>query len=144
MSWWDNGDDVLGDGPADKLTACWRTLLARRAAPGLGPPSTEEALESFAAALRAAPLDPPFAKMVMWRDRDRVREFDGSRGLPELTEAFAAAMEPIARDYQRQTDRRPRPSEVVKTLNFLLRPEPETYLADATEEEWKTLRLRAG
>ena len=30
MSWWDDGPDVLGDGPADLLRAAWRRILAQR------------------------------------------------------------------------------------------------------------------
>lgn len=144
MSWWDDGDDVLGDAPADKLRAAWRTLLARRAERGIDPPTTDDALESFAAALRAARVDPPFTRMVMWSGRDRLRDYDGSAGVAELTDAFAGALEPIAQDYQRQVNRLPRPSELVKTLDFVLSADPRSYLVDATAAQWKTLRLGAG
>ena len=143
MSWWDDGDDVLGDSPADKLKAAWRTLLARRSERGLGPPTTDEALASFAAALRAAPLDPPFTRMVLWRGRERVRDFDGATGNPELAQVFIAAMGPIVEDYRRQAERPPRPSELVKTLDFILAPRPASYLADATQEDWELLLLGA-
>jgi hypothetical protein len=144
MSWWDDGDDILGDGPADAITAAWRTVLARREQDGQPPPATAEALESFAAALRRTQLAPPFGSMVLWRDRDRVSEFSGSGGVDELTAAFAEAMQKIARDYQRRFERPPRPSEIIKTLDFVLRPSPETYLSDGRRDEWQHLRLRAG
>jgi hypothetical protein len=144
MSWWDDGDDVLGDRPADKLKAAWRTVLARRAERDEGPPTTDVALASFAAALRAAGLDPPFTRLVLWRGRERLRDFDGSGADPELERAFAAAFTPIAADYQRQVERGPRPSELIKTLDFILTPEPANYLADAAPDDWETLRLRAG
>lgn len=143
MSWWDDGDDVLGDGPADAITAAWRTLLARRAQDGRPRPSTSEALESFGAALRRTEVAPPFGTIVLWRDRERVGEFAGSGGVDELTEAFAETMQKILQQYQQRFERPPRPSEIIKTLDFILRPSPETYLSDANRGEWKHMRLRA-
>jgi hypothetical protein len=144
MSWWDSGQDVLGDGPADLLTSGWRTLHARRTERGEGLPTTAEMLQSFVAAVRAANLtDPPLTRIVMWRARERLGEFDGSTPVADITDAFTSVLESIARDYQRQVDRPPRPSELAKTLAFIVRPSPGSYVSDAPAEGWTGVRLQA-
>lgn len=144
MSWWDDSNDVLGDGPADTLKAAWRTLLGRREQDGRPLPTSAEALGSFAAALRAAALQPPFESLTIWRDRDRVTNHDGTGGVNELTQAFAEAIRLMAQDYQERFERPPSPSELIKTLEFILNPHPQDYLSDATKTDWEHLRLRAG
>lgn len=143
MSWWDDGDDVLGDGPADAIKSAWRTLLARRAQEGRPPPETAEALESFAAAIRRTDAAPPFSSLVVWRDQARLNEFTGNGGNRELIDAFAEALKRISQDYQQRFERPPRPSELIKTLEFIVAPTPETYFADANKAEWEHMRLRA-
>lgn len=143
MSWWDDGDDILGDGPADKLKGVWRTVLARRREHGRGAPSTAEALDSFSTALRRADLDGTFSTLSMWRGAERVRDFTGTGELKELTELLVPAFAAIGQDYSNQAGRPPRASELVKTLVFILEPRPSTYLSDADETDWRTLWLRA-
>lgn len=144
MSWWDSGEDVLGDSPADLLTGAWRTLHARRVERGAGLPTTEEALQSFVAAVKAANVsEPPLTRLVMWRGRDRGAEIDGSTPVPEITDAFASVLPAIARDYQRQVSRPPRPSELAKSLVFIVRPSPDSYFSDAPPEGWTGVRLQA-
>lgn len=145
MSWWDDGDDVLGDGPADALKGAWRTFLARRNQQKQPPPTQAEALEAFAAALHATPLEPSFHSMVLWRDRERIAEHLGTGNADgELTRLFAEAMGKIVQDYQSRFSRPPRPSEIIKTLDFILRPSPEVYFSDVARDGWHHLRLRAG
>ena len=143
MSWWDDGADVLGDGPADTLKAAWRTLLARREEQGLERPPTAEALESFAAALRGAPVEPAFQRLVLRRGRVRGSEFAGTNGTPDLTESFTQAISKMASEYREAHRRPPRPSEMAKTLEFILTPSPDTYLSDGRSEDWARLQLRA-
>ena len=142
MSWWDDGDDVLGDGPADALKATWRTLLARREQQGNARPSTADTLESFAAALRRASVSPSFERVILWRGGERGPEFTGTSGNPELATAFSEAIARIVKDYQETHGRAPRPSELVKTLEFILTPTPDTYLSDGSSEDWTRVRLR--
>jgi hypothetical protein len=144
MSWWDDGDDVLGDGPADAITVAWQRILAGRGHKGQPLPTTTEALESYAAALGRTKVVPPFGSMVLCRDSDRVAEFTGSGGVGDLTDAFAEAMLEMVQEYQEDLERSPRPSEIIKTLDFVIRPSPETYLSDTKREEWEYLRLEAG
>ena len=143
MSWWDDEADVLGDGPADTLKHAWRTLLARRERQGVARPSTAEALESFAAAMRAAPVSPSFRHIVLWRGGERGPDVAGNNGTRELTDAFTDAIRKMATDYQETHGRPPRPSELTKTLEFILTPAPDTYLSDGSTEDWTRLQLRA-
>jgi hypothetical protein len=143
MSWWDDEEDVLGDGPADVLKGAWRTLLARREQLGLERPSTAEAMESFAASLRRGPVSPAFRRLVFWRGGQRGPEFSGTHSTPELTAAFTEAISKMANEYQEAHGRLPRPSEMTKTLEFILTPTPDTYLSDGNAEDWTRLQLRA-
>jgi hypothetical protein len=143
MSWWDDGDDILGDAPADKLKAVWRTLLARRAEQGRDAPSTDETLESFAAALRRAELDGSFSALSLWRGSHKERDYAGAGGTKELIDLLVPALAAIGQDYRRQADRPPRAVEMAKTLEFIVEPRLDAYLSDASELDWQTLRLRA-
>ncbi len=142
MSWWDDGDDILGDRPADKLTAVWRTLLARRAEQGRGAPSTDEALQSFAAALRRTELDGPFSALSLWRGADKERDFTGEGATKEFVDLLVPALAAIGQNYRRQANRPPRAVELAKTLEFIIAPRPDVYLSDADKFNWQTLRLR--
>jgi hypothetical protein len=144
MSWWDSGQDVLGDGPADLLTGGWRTMYTRRTERGEGLPTMKELLDSFVAAVRAANVtDPPLTRIVMWRARECLGAFEGSTPVADVQDAFASVLGAIARDYQRQVSRPPRPSELAKTLAFIVRPSPDSYVSDPPPEGWTGVRLQA-
>ena len=145
MSWWDDEDDILGDEPADRIKGVWRVLLARRRDAAQPAPSVDMVLESFAAALRDAPLQPAFVGFTLIVGDDAPREYRGDPAgtvvEPALRALFSEALLPIVEAYRKRFDREPRPSEMVKTLEFLLAADPHAYLPDLDVPDDKSLRL---
>jgi hypothetical protein len=145
MSWWDDDDDILGDEPADRIKGVWRTMLARRRDAGQSATSVDAVLESFAAALRAAPLQPAFSGFALLVGDDAPREYRGdsadSKVDPDLRALFAEALPPIVEAYRKRFDRAPRASEMVKTLEFLLAADPGAYLPGLDIADDQRLRL---
>lgn len=148
MSWWDDDDDILGDEPADRIKGAWRTLLARRRERGEPAPTLDAALSAFATALRDAALETPFRGLVATVDNGDPRAFDGARdaggGRDDMREAqalLAAAIARIIEAYAERFDRPPRPSELVKTLDFVATADPSAYFADVPADA--ALRLEA-
>jgi hypothetical protein len=145
MSWWDSGAEVLGDGPADQIKAAWRRVLGGREARGQGLPSLAELLSAYAASLAGADLDPPCQRLVLHREGSEALVYAGRDGGPEdLRDAFAGVLPAIVEDYRVTLGRAPTPNELAKTLQFVVSPSPEGYLADGAGALcWKTSRLRA-
>ncbi len=152
MSWWDDDDDILGDEPADRIKGAWRTLLARRRERGEAPPTLEEGLSTFAAVLRDAALETPFRAVVATigngeLGQDEPRSFDGAgsvqdMGGQEARSLLAAAVERIVAAYTERFDRPPRPSELVKTLDFVATADPSAYFSDVDEDAMLRLEAR--
>lgn len=136
MSWWDRGNDVLGDEPADRVIGAWRRLLARRAERGESAPTTREALDAFAAAVTAHGIA---LQLVRSRAGQRIDAFDGSAPAADVQAAIAEELPAIDKAYQRQTGRAPRASELARTLAFVLRADPGVYLSDP--DDWTNVDL---
>lgn len=149
MSWWDDDDDILGDEPADRIKGAWRTLLARRRERDEPAPTLDAALSAFSAALRDAALEAPFRGLVATVDNGDPHAFDGARdadgGRDDMREAqalLAAAIARIIEAYAERFDRPPRPSELVKTLDFVAAADPSAYFADVPADATLRLELR--
>lgn len=143
MSWWDDGDDVLGDGPADRLVQAWRVILGARARAGHAKPALAEALEAFALALRSPSLQSPSRGIALLRGDAEIGRFEGASAAADLDDAFATAITHISQEYRQRFDRAPHPSELIKTLEFVIGYDTETYLSDASVWVMRDLRLRA-
>lgn len=148
MSWWDDGPDVLGDAPADKLTAAWRRVLLPRDEAGLGSPTLHEVLTAYAASLRAAPGLAPFGRLVLQRGSGPALGFTGDEPAPpDLQATFDRAIQEITRDYRNAFDRVPSPMELAKMLDFVVRPVPAEFFSDAAQAlagEWSLRAEPAG
>ena len=144
MSWWDDGDEILGDSPADQLREAWRGVLASRAERNQPQPGFAEALDAYASALLASELQPSFSRIVAWDGAEPMRTFDGRTADHALASAFRPALDSIEQKYRERFDRPPTPAELVKTLEFVLSFRPEDYLGDASTIDWSRLRLRSG
>jgi hypothetical protein len=144
MSWWDDGPNVLGDGPADLLKAAWRRILARRAAAAERKPTLDETLRAFARALRAAPLDKGFRQLELHAVAQPPAFFDGNAPAPaDLVDAFEGALQAVAEDYQRSLQRPPSPNEAVRTLQFVVGANPSVYLTDPIDPTfWDDAMIR--
>jgi hypothetical protein len=145
MSWWDDCDEVLGDGPADTLKAAWRRVLASRRDAGTSNPNLREMLAAYAASLRGARTDPPFERLVLKRAGDADIVATGTEAAPaDLRSEFDRALVAIDKDYRDTLERPPTPMELAKTQEFIVGASPPTYLADSTgEREWRDWQLLA-
>lgn len=144
MSWWDDETEVLGDSPANKLTAAWRRVLMPRKAAGSGPPGVHEALAAYAASLRGAALEPPLQRLVLQQQGGPAVAFTGQDPAPaDLRASFDEAATGIARDYREAFDRAPTPMEMAKALDFVVRPTPDDFFHDAATALGQRWSLRA-
>jgi hypothetical protein len=143
MSWWSNGDDMLGDGPADRLREAWRVILGARKRARQRKPSMAQTLEAFAAAMRSSALESPARGITVRKGTQEAGVFEGASAEADLSEPFAAAIAKISQEYQQRFNRPPRPSELVKAMEFILGYETKTYLSDASAWPMKDVHLRA-
>lgn len=144
MAWWDEGNHVLGDEPANAITAAWRRVLVPRGAAGLGPPTLADTLAAYAAGVRAADVVPPLGRFVLHRDPEPPLRFSGHEDAPpDLRAAFAEAATAVARAYRGSFDRAPTPMELALTLDFVVRPAPEDFFRDAATLAGRRWRLSA-
>jgi hypothetical protein len=142
MSWWDEGNEVLGDGPVDAVKAAWRAVLARRAQAGQPRPTLEQTLDSFCGAMRALPGFGTAAIDVL-SGRERVQRAGGALPVDDLRAGFATALAAVMQDYQQHQRRTATAMELVKTLDFIIGGDPQLYCSDLPANAWRQLRLRA-
>lgn len=143
MSWWDDGGDILGDGPADRLTEAWRVILGARKRARQAKPTMAQTLEAFASAMRSSALEPASCGIAVRKGDQEVGVYHGTSAAADLSEPFAAAIAKISQEYQQRFDRTPRPSELVKTMEFVLGYDTKMYLSDANAWPMKHVHLRA-
>ncbi|MCC2668854.1 MAG: hypothetical protein K0Q72_1325 [Armatimonadetes bacterium] len=131
MSWWDTGqgEDMMGDGPADILSqglgdlAAWREQTAgeRPTLPGLlaglGAALSEQGCPVIVTAETAS---------GHVGGADDTARAEGATYLPRLRVVLAE----LAGAYQERWERGPRPSEVVYAAGFVLGPFPGRYLRE--------------
>ena len=143
MSWWNDGDDMVGDGPADRLTEAWRVILGARKRARRRKPTMAQALDAFASAMRSAALESASRGIAVRKGEQEADVLDGSSAAADLTEPFAAAIERISQEYRQRFDRPPRPSELVKALEFVLGYDTKMYVSDAKNWPMNDVQLRA-
>jgi len=147
MSWWDTGegDDVIGDRPADLLTSALTGLAEWRERTHGERPSLAGLLAGLGALLseagRTVVVTAETAAGPVRGEGDAARA-EGETLLPILREA----LEKVAAAYQERWERDPRPSEVAHVVAFVLGPAPERYLRaqDARGLELTGLRAQIG
>jgi hypothetical protein len=144
MSWWDHGEDVIGDGPADRLKEAWSRVLGARSRAGRPRPTLAEALEAFAHAMRTSGLDPRGQGLRLLGGPSGAVTFEGADGPEDLVREFSAAATRIEDEYRARFGRAPRRSELAKTLEFILGFETEQYVSDAAEWPMERVTFAAG
>ena len=145
MGWWatGNGDDAIGDGPADKMTDTLIDIVSShgdRRRPVL---TLQELLDVIVTALRrqtetmVADGDASALKGVvaeMEGNAARIRSSVHPAADESLVQAFYATFEKIALEYQDAgLNRKPRINELLATLDFVLGSRSESY-ATVTEQ----------
>lgn len=131
MSWWDIGDDVIGDAPADIMGQALGEIA--RAKQTQAKPTLPEILDGFAAALRRMDAGQrySFQKVVARQESGRAVAATGESADDQLVSTFGQAFANIETEYQQRFERKPRLSELLQTLLFVIGHEPERFLSDA-------------
>ena len=143
MGWWKTGqnDDVIGDRPADIMSSTFE-VIARAWGEAMGRrPTLREVLNALAVLLRQKPeaylADTPRTSIRrfvarMGNESTEVGGSEDEHADQKLVAALADAFEAIAVEYEDSVmERKPRLSELLATLVFVLSYRPEDYLSDA-------------
>jgi hypothetical protein len=132
MSWWEipPGDDVIGDSPADALGDALGKLRARTEAAVGRQPTLGELLGWLADALRRGAYPQAPEELVARTEGADIVARAQAPPEQELAELIDAALGEIAAAYDEAWDRAPRVTEVLKTLAFVLRPDPQRFVAE--------------
>jgi hypothetical protein len=141
MGWWsgDNPGDVIGDGPADAIADIFERLRAS----GAERPKMGELLAAIAAALSRNPAelieDPrqlAASRIVAeFADGMTVEALPGASAPKPLTDLLHAAFDEIAVEYRdTELKRRPRLSELLETVAFVLAPDLDKIVADGGKQ----------
>ncbi|HKP39140.1 MAG TPA: hypothetical protein VJT71_19935 [Pyrinomonadaceae bacterium] len=151
MGWWGTGygDDIIGDGPADTVMQALKDIAGYREERGREKPTLPEVLDAVLLALLGnsekyldgegeltvkrliAKLDTPPTEVSS--SEDPILN-------PELVTPFQGAFEAIASEYEdTELERKPRLSELLTTIAFVLGSDPEDYLAIAEGKSVKEI-----
>ena len=144
MSWWGTGegDDVIGDRPADLLTSALAELANERERATGERPSLPGLLAGLSEALSEAggraKLTAETQAGPVTGEGEAARA-EGKALQPHLREAMAK----INAEYQERWERDVRPREVAHLAGFVLGPTPERYLrtSDAQGLQLNTVRV---
>ena len=137
MGWWatGNNDDIIGDGPADIMTDALIDVVSRY---GRSPVLTlQELLDVLVAALRHNPEsivsdadNVTKIQVIAEVEKEPGRLSSSASPAPDedLLRLFYNAFEKIADEYQESGfNRKPRISELMATVNFVLGYRAESY-----------------
>jgi hypothetical protein len=145
MGWWrsGSGQDIIGDGVADRVLAALQELSRKAAASGRPKPSFETVLSFAGAATGERPESlvsdpekvPPFPKArALMRDGKAI---EAAATVPggEGVAVFRRAFDDVVTDYLvSELKRRPTLSELLATLAFALRVEGTQFMSEVPEE----------
>jgi len=153
MSWWNirNGEEVIGDEPADLVQAALGRINENRSAQSKEKPTLVELLSAIASVARdsagkllaAAPND--FRRIVAeLQSGDFVSSETSAQQSAQqetgLRPALTAVLQEIAKVYRERWERLPTLAEWLESLAFVLRARPEEYLQDGSEHPLANLR----
>lgn len=139
MGWWaiGNGDDIIGDGPADIMTEAFIDIVSRYGK-GRSPVLTlQEMLDVLMAALRLNPEsivadadNVAQMRVIAYVEKESGRISNSASPIPDenLLRLVYNAFEKIAIEYQESgLKRKPRISELMATIDFVLGYRDESY-----------------
>jgi hypothetical protein len=141
MGWWETGqgDDVIGDEPADTITTTLRAMAEAYEEQGKQKPTVQQLLNAILSALRLKPeqfidegneisiqtLTAKFESTL-----DNVSSSEDNIADNQLVTALCDAFEEVAVEYEdAEMERKPRLSELLTSIAFVLGYEPEEYLS---------------
>lgn len=141
MGWWRTGnhDDLIGDGPADTLTGALQDFTELNERHNRGKPSLPEVLSAVLKTLSSQPQNyicdsqnHSLNQIIAKLDSDKTVTSDpNADSHEEAISIFHDAFEDIAVEYQdSELARKPRLSELLAALQFVLGDRPEAYISD--------------
>jgi hypothetical protein len=143
MSWWDTGegDDVIGDQAADQVREALQQIVDARAKRSQDKPVLADLLWAIAIATGSAGTvlaDPPAGVLPLVAQlKSGQTVSSGSppdeRETRDLVGPLAACLRALGTIYQDRWDRKPRLSEWLRALEFVLKYRPEDFLRDGAD-----------
>lgn len=133
MSWWDIGDDVIGDGPADVISDALGQMVSQYEIKFYRKPSLQDVLENFVLALRDIDVVNRYSFKGIVATMNKSAHTVAAKGnnvdcldLSRLSSAFSN----IEVQYQERFGRFPKLTELLQTLLFILGNSSEELLSD--------------
>jgi hypothetical protein len=153
MGWWGTGnnDDTIGDGPADKLGGALEDLADHYERIYHHKPAFQQVLNAVLSTLCQQPenyvcdsQEYEFSQITVELDSESMVVSNQDVKAEEAAIAiFHDAFEEIAVEYQdSEMERKPRLSELLATLEFVLGYQPEEYLSDAEGLSIASIEIR--
>jgi len=152
MSWWDTGegDDVIGDQPADQVREALQQIVDARAKRSQDKPVLADLLRAIAIATSSAGTvlaDPPAdVQQIVAQLKSGQTVSSGSspdgRETRDLVEPLAVCLRALGTIYQDRWERKPRLSEWLRSLEFVLKYRPEDFLRDGAAHPPQRIETR--
>ncbi len=154
MSWWDtdNGDDVIGDQAADLIRHSLQQAATEKVKRAHEKPSLSDILRAVGGVaatdnkrhLNDVPAD--LIEIIAVLDSGGTISSGplGDSTPDDLVSVFRENLAAIHNVYQERWERKPRMTEWLSALEFVLRYRPEEFLSDGVEHSPSRLEVKAG
>jgi hypothetical protein len=136
VGWWKTGtgDDIAGDGPADAIQTALAIIAELAVEKDWSKPTLEQLLAAIVGALNRekATWVQGGSSVLALEARlgtGAVRVTDKDTVDGDLAKTIGRAFWAVAQEYDDVLDRKPRLSELLYTVRFILAPEPDYYLS---------------
>ncbi len=132
MGWWQTFDNVIGDRPADILGIMFENITKNAEEQGNPKPTLEEVLSGVKIALNQNPGELVAEREIMaikkivarLEDKPEVEsDVPHSTVAKQLALTFRPKFEAVTKTYQESFGRKPKLSELLESINFVLNPE---------------------
>jgi hypothetical protein len=152
MSWWDTGkgDDVIGDQPADIVRHSLKELADSRTQKSLEKPALIDLLQAIGVVVKgagraeledtSAEVKEIVAALKSGQTLSAGRISDAGDSQTDVVRAMTRQLREIGSVYQERWERKPRLSEWLETLSFVLRVKPEDFVHDGLDHAPSTIR----
>ena len=141
MGWWQTYDNVIGDRPADILGIMFKNIAQNDSEQGNPKPTLEEVLSGVEIALNQNPgelvaqAENIAIKKIVARLEDKPEvesDVPDSTVAKQLALTFRPKFEAVTKTYQESFGRKPKLSELLRCINFVLNPEDHLLVEPGT------------
>ena len=152
MGWWETGqgDDIVGDAPADTITEIFETIVASFEEQGKPKPTLEQLLNAIFLVLCEKEADIfqsseeiSIQNLVAELEPTSMKVSSSGNGSADeqLLKALDKGITEIIAQYQDSVNRKPRANELLAVIKFVLGYNADEYLSIATDSSVKKLWL---